>query len=137
MAGFATEAGEIIYAALNGNVSAAVYGYVPDMEPGNPDHLMPYLVIGYNQDFPFDTDDWNGQNTTVEIRFYSALSSHVEIKALQEEVYNILHKKPQNLSASGVNVNDCLHRYSNIPSTNASNYMLGISRYRLTLTEVL
>ena len=135
MSGYASSASEIIYAALNGNISATVYGDVPDQPPGQPAFNMPYVVIGYDQQFPFETDDWTGEAVTIEIRFYSAASTKKQVKDLQKEVYELLHR--QALTGVGVNVNDCLHRYSNIPSSNADNYVLGISRYRLTLTEVI
>lgn len=134
MSKYASKATEIVYAALNGNISAGVYGDVPDQTPGQPAELLPYVVIGYDQQFPFETDNWIGEEITVELRFFSAASTKKEIKDLQAEVFDILHRGALT-APSGIKINDCLHRYSNIPTPGASNYVMGISRYRLTITE--
>lgn len=133
MSKFASIAGEIIYSALNLGLSHNVYGDVPDQIPGLPEDKFPFVAIGNDQQFPFDTDDCLGEKITVEIRIYSAKSGLKEVKDIQGEIYDILHRAE--ITYTGVNVVDCLHVYSNAPSTSANNYRQGISRYRLTLME--
>ena len=135
MSQFMLKGQEIIYDALNGNISATVYDFVPDQDPGKPDDHFPYVVIGRDQSFAFDTDNWNGENITVEINVWSSYKGKKETKEIMAEIDALLHK--QSLSASGVNVLDCLRTYAVIPNTGASNYTNGICRYRLTLTEVI
>lgn len=134
MPAFLLKGQEIIYNALEGNVSGGVYDYVPDLTPGAPDDDFPYVVIGRDQSFPFDTDDCKGENITVELHVWSNYKGKKEVKTIMGEIYNLLHQQP--LSATGVSVLDCLHTFSAIPNVGASNYVQGICRYRLTLTEV-
>lgn len=123
-----------VYAALNGNVSANVYDDVPDQLPGKPEDKMPYVVIGADQAFPFETDSHIGHNYTITLSVWSAYSGKKEAKDIMDEAFDLLHR--QSISVTGADTIDCLHTYSTIMSIGANNYVQGISRYRLTITEV-
>lgn len=135
MSKYLLTAQKIIWDTLNGNISANVYDDVPDQAPGNPTQNMPYVVIGQDQSFPFDTDSWTGEAVTVELHIWSAYRGKREVKQLMSEIYDLLHQQP--LTAAGVAVLDCLHTFSSITGMAADNYIHGMVRYRLTLTEVL
>ena len=85
MSGYASKAAELIYATLNGSISATVYGDVPDQPPGQPSANMPYVVVGYDQQFPFDTDSWTGEELTIEVRFFSAASTKKRSKTYKKK----------------------------------------------------
>jgi hypothetical protein len=136
MSKFASAVQALIYDRLNGIISCNVYDDVPDQPAGDPDANMPYVVIGSDQVFPFDTDDWLGETYTVELVFWSAYSGKKEVKDLMAEAYSILHRGA-NLNVSGAVVVDCLHTFSTITSMGANNYVQAIARYRLTITEEL
>jgi hypothetical protein len=135
MSKFSNQVQALIYSTLNGSISCNVYDDVPDQPAGNPAANMPYVVLGSDQVFPFDTDDWIGENFTVELTFWSAYSGRKEVKSLMEEAFDLLHR--QNLTVPGAVINDCLHTFSTIMSMGANSYVQGIARYRLTITEAL
>jgi len=135
MSKFANKVQALVYSTLNGNISCRVYDDVPDQPAGDPAANMPYVVIGSDQSFPFDVDEWIGERYTVELVFWSAYSGKKEVKSLMEEAYDLLHKQP--LLVSGADVVDCLHTFSTILSMGANSYVQAIARYRLTITEEL
>ena len=124
---------KLIYDTLNGNISATVFDDVPDSPPGMPMDSFPYVVIGQDESDNFDTDSFTGAHVLVELHIWSRYQGKSEAKAIMAEIYELLHRKP--LSTAGVEVVDCLHIFSAIPDVGASNYVHGISRYRLTITE--
>jgi hypothetical protein len=71
----------------------------------------------------------------VQLDVWSRYNGKLEVKTILAEIYALLHK--QALTQAGVDVVDCLHVYATIPDTGASNYVHGIARYEITLTEVI
>lgn len=130
---YATEAQQLIYNTLNGSITATVFDDVPDQPPGMPADSFPYVVIGYDDLQPFDTDDQTGAEVEVELHIWSTYEGKAEVKALFAEIYGLLHR--QSLSISGATVVDCLHTFSTIPEVGATKYVHGITRYRLTIME--
>lgn len=130
---FANTAQTLIFDTLDGVISCNVYDDVPDQTSGNPAENMPYVVIGSDQAFPFETDSFVGENITVELVFWSAYSGKKEVKGLMAEAHALLHR--QTLTIAGADVVDCLHTFSSIFAMGANNYVQAVSRYRLTLKE--
>lgn len=126
---------KLIYDTLSGNISATVFDDVPDQPPGMPADSFPYVVIGFDDGDSFDTDDWTGTQVNAELHVWSRYEGKLQAKQIMTEIYNLLHRKP--LSIAGATVVDCLHTFSSIPDVGASNYVHGITRYRLTITEDL
>jgi len=136
MSRYLIEAQKIVYDALNGNLPGVnVFDDVPDLPAGMPEDSFPYVVLGRDYSNAFDTDSWNGERVSVQVDVWSRYNGHKEAKEIMASVYELLHK--QELTRAGVSVVDCLHVYSTIPDVGASNYVHGISRYELTLTEVI
>lgn len=134
MSKFLLQAQKIVFDALNGNVFAGVYDDVPDQPPGKPEQDMPYVVITGDVADPWDTDSFVGERCTIELHVWSAYQGKKECKEIMAEIYDLLHR--QTLTLAGVAVVDCLQTFSTIPNVGASNYVHGICRYQLTITEV-
>lgn len=130
---YALAAQELLYTTLNGAISAQVFDDVPDQPPGMPADRFPYVVIGYDDIQPFDTDDQTGAEIEFEIHVWSTYEGKAEVKQLFEQIYGLLHR--QSFSISGAVVVDCLHTFSTIPEVGATKYVHGITRYRLTIME--
>lgn len=135
MSKFSLPAQKIIFDALNGNISATVYDDVPDLPPGDPTANFPYVVMANDISEPLDTDSWVGEAVTIELNIWSRYNGAKEAKTIQAEIYDLLHRQP--LTLVGVDVVDCLHTYSGIREIGSGNYVHGISRYTLKLTEVI
>lgn len=127
------EAQKLIFDTLSGSISATVFDDVPDQPPGMPEDSFPYVVIGFDDAAPFDTDSWTGAQISIELHIWSRYEGKLEAKEIMAEIYNLLHR--QSLAIAGASVVDCLHTFSTIPDVGASNYVHGITRYRLTITE--
>lgn len=135
MSKFALPAQKIVFDALSGNISATVYDDVPDLPPGDPAANFPYVVMANDISEPLDTDSWVGETVTIELNIWSRYNGSKEAKTIQAEIYDLLHRQP--LTLAGVDVVDCLHTYSGIREIGSGNYVHGISRYTLKLTEVI
>lgn len=136
MSKFLLPAQKLIYDTLNGAISGVrVFDDVPDLPAGMPEDSFPYIVIGRDYTNAFDTDSWNGDKVSIQLDVWSRYNGRKETKEILAAIYNLLHK--QELTQSGVDVVDCLHVYSTIPDVGASNYVHGIARYEITLTEVI
>ena len=135
MSKFLLPAQQAIFTALDQNISAAVLDDVPDLPSGMPNDSFPYVVIGRDYSNAFDTDSWSGDRVSVNLNVWTRYNGKKQAKEILAEIYNLLHK--QSLTAAGFDVVDCLHVYSTIPDVGASNYVQGITRYELTITEVI
>lgn len=135
MSKFLISAQTILYNTLNAGLSVGVYDKVPALPSGEPEDLFPYVVLGRDYTNRFDTDSWSGEKVQAQLDVWSTYDGTEEVKLILAEIYNLLHK--QELTLSGVAVVDCLHVYSTIPNIGISNYVHGITRYELTLTEVI
>lgn len=130
---YGIEAQQLIYDTLSGSITATVFDDVPDQPPGMPADSFPYVVIGYDDLSPFDTDDQTGAEVSVELHVWSTYEGKTEVKQIFAEIYGLLHR--QSLSIGGATVVDCLHTFSTIPEVGATKYVHGITRYRLTIME--
>lgn len=88
---------QAIYARLSAVVSVAVYDHTPQ------DVAFPYVVIGEDDTvIPFDTDDSVGAESTINIHVWSRYRGWKEVKEIQREVYQALHR--YELSVTGAHV---------------------------------
>lgn len=132
---YLAEAQKLIFDTLSGNISASVFDDVPDQPPGMPADSFPYVVIGFDDAAPFDTDSWTGSRIEAELHIWSTYDGKLEVKQIMAAIYALLHR--QTLSIEGAAVVDCLHTFSTIPDVGADKHVHGISRYRLTITEAI
>lgn len=135
MSKFMLPAQTLIYDTLSAGLAINVFDDVPDMPAGMPEDSFPYVVIGQDYTNRFDTDSWNGDKVSVQLDVWSRYNGKKEAKEILASIYALLHK--QNLSVAGFDIVDCLHVYSTIPDTGASNYVHAITRYEITITEVI
>lgn len=71
----------------------AVYDHVPQDTP------FPYVVVGDDISIDFDTDDTAGSDSEVSIHVWSQFRGRSEVKKIQREIYNALHR--HDLSVDG------------------------------------
>lgn len=130
---FETVAQEIVFDALNGNISAGVYDDVPYLPAGMPRENFPYVVIGDDDLTPWDTDEFLGKEVTIEIHVWSRAAGFKETKAIMGEVYNILNRGA--LSKVDYNVVDCLSEFSETLRDPDGETRHGIMRFKLTIQK--
>lgn len=88
--GFAVEVQRAVYDRLNGAMSCAVRDAVP--QPANSTDGFPYVTIGDTTDVQWDTDTETGADTTLTIHTWSRERGMGECKAIQGELYELLHR---------------------------------------------
>ena len=135
MSSFLLSAQQLVYTALTNGLPYTIFDDVPDLPIGMPEDSFPYIVLGHDYTNAFDTDSWVGVKVSVQLDIWSRYNGKKEVKTILGEIYELMHRK--SFVTPGVAVVDCLHVYSTIPDTGASNYVHGISRYEITLTEDL
>lgn len=126
---WATAAQQVIFTALDGNISATVYDDVPDLPAGMPASDFPYVVIGDDTVSPFDTDDTVGARVTVTLHIWSRGSGMKEAKTIAAELYAILNRAA--LTATGYRFVDCLHETTFF--VREAQLRHGVTRFRLTI----
>lgn len=130
---FETVAQEIVFDALNGNISAGVYDDVPYLPEGMPRQNFPYVVIGDDSLAPWDTDDTLGKEVTLVLHVWSRTAGFKETKAIMGEIYDILNRS--SLSKAGYNVVDCLCEFSEALRDPDGETRHGVMRFKLTIQK--
>jgi len=130
---FETVAQEMVFTALNGNISAGVYDDVPYLPEGMPRENFPYVVIGDDTTAPWDTDDTLGKEVTLQIHIWSRSAGFKETKLIMGEVYDILNRGA--LSKVGYNVVDCLSEFSETLRDPDGETRHGVMRFKLTIQK--
>lgn len=70
---------------------AAVYDHVPQPDEAEDESLFPYVVIGDHTAIPFDTDDVNGQETTITLHVWDRRAGRARAKEIVVAIYASLH----------------------------------------------
>lgn len=130
---FETAAQQIVFTALNGQISATVYDDVPILPNGQPLANFPYVVIGNDTFRAWDTDDTLGADITLTLHVWSRAGGFKQTKAIIGEIYAILHRAQ--ITASGYSVTDCLCEFSDTMTDPDGETRHGVVRYRLTMQE--
>jgi hypothetical protein len=131
---FNTAAQELVFAALNGNLTGCgVYDTAPFLPEGAPATSFPYVVIGNDTNRPWDTDDQRGAEITLTLHFWSRTDGFKQVKALMDQAYGILHRAI--LTKAGYSVTDCLMEFSDAMNDPDGKTKHGIQRYRMTVQE--
>lgn len=136
MSAFLLPVQDALYTRLNTEVTlATTYDDVPGEPDGQPMANYPYVIIGIDQAEPFDTDDTLGAYVTATFFTWSRYEGKGEIKQIQGEIYEALHRQAANLSATGYRFIDSLHLFSEVFEENDGATRHGVCRYRLTVEK--
>lgn len=81
--------------AYAGTSGYTIYDHVPQ------DASFPYVVIGEGTATQWDTDDSTGSDATVTIHTWSRYRGRKEVKEMQRQIYNALHR--YDLPVTGLN----------------------------------
>lgn len=131
---FETAAQQIVFAELDGEISATVYDDVPILPSGQPAANFPYVVIGNDTFRTWDTDDTLGANITLTLHVWSRAGGFKEAKGIMGEIYAILHRAQ--ITKAGYSITDCLCEFSDTMTDPDGETRHGVMRYRLTLQQV-
>ena len=109
----------------------AIYDHVPDLVQAD-DHY-PYVVVGDDTGSPFDTDDTDGQESTITIHVWSRSLGRAETKKVQRAIYKALHK--QLIPVADQDTVDCIWEYAETILEADGVTRHGVQRFRITTQE--
>jgi hypothetical protein len=120
-----------IYNRLTNELSVPVYDHVPQADDAGADAAFPYVTIGEDSLEQYDTDTSDGFNGTVVIHVWSRHRGRKEVKSIQGEIYDALHR--HNLQVAGYHTILCYY-------LNSTSFMdvdgltrHGVSQFRVLL----
>lgn len=112
---------------------SAVYDRPPQPDEAESAIEFPYLVIGDDTAAEFDTDDTNGQETTVTVHVWDRYRGKKRIKQIQDALYAALHDVA--LTVTGHTAVYCLWEYSeNVPDPDGLTQH-AVSRFRIVTQD--
>lgn len=131
---FTTAAQELVFTALNGNLTGcAVFDSPPFLPEGQPAETFPYCVIGNDTVRAWDTDDTRGAEITLTLHFWSRAQGFKQVKGLMDQAYGLLNRAV--LTKAGYSITDLLFEFSDTLSDPDGMTKHGVQRYRLTIRE--
>lgn len=130
---FEYAAQQMLYTALNGNISATVYDAVPELPVNTPTANFPYVTIGEADALPFDNDSDLGQYVICTLHVWSKAEGQAQVKSILGEIYGILHRGT--MSLSGYSLLDSLYMSSSADLASDGETRHGVARYQLTIQE--
>lgn len=72
-------------------IAPAVYDHVPQPDAAEDVSLFPYVVIGDDTAAEFDTDDVDGQETTITLHIWDKRRGRIRAKRIADAIYAVLH----------------------------------------------
>lgn len=136
MSEFLTPVQSALFTRLTDQISSVnIYDDVPDMTDGKPEDISPYIVVGDDNDIPWDTDDTLGSTVLATIHIFSIYQGKAEAKTIMGQIYQALHRQSSNLIAAGYRFVDCLSDFSEIFDEDDGATRHGVCRYRLTIEK--
>lgn len=106
-----------------------VYDHVPQPEHAEDDSVYPYVVIGEHTGVPFDTDDVNGQETTIVLHIWDRRAGRLRAKQVVGAIYAVLHDKP--LVVDGVSCVFCFWEFGESVPDPDDKIQHEVTRYRI------
>lgn len=110
--------------------SYSVYDDVPQVPS------YPYVRIGETTVMPFDTDESQGLEITVTLHTWSQYDGNFEVKTIQLDLYNRLHRQESLVSVAGYNTVGITLDGSDVFLDEDGETRHGITRFRIILEEV-
>lgn len=111
----------------------AIYDIPPQQQISEDPSKFPYVVIGDDTAAEFDTDDRNGQETTVTLHVWSRYRGKKEVKQIIDALYTALHTLQ--LSIQGQHTVFCYWEFAeSVPEPDVL-LQHGVTRFRIVTQE--
>lgn len=120
----------MIYTALNGVISVPVFDDVPQDRKA-----FPYVVIGDTTFTESSSDLRSGFDVSATIHTWSRYPGSLEVKQVQAEIYNALHREPLDTNNADYGVAGVTFDFSDTTLDPDGITRHGISRFTLYAAE--
>lgn len=107
----------------------AIYDHPPQAIDADADTAMPYILIGDDTAIPWDTETSVGAEVTLTLHVWSRYRGRLEVKQIQAEMYNALHRAT--IPLSGGYIVEISYEYGETLLEESGIVRHGIQRFRL------
>lgn len=107
----------------------AIYDHPPQAIDADADAAMPYVLIGDDTAIPWDTETSVGVEATLTMHVWSRYRGRLEVKKIQAELYNALHRAA--IPLSGGYVIESSYEYGETIAEDDGMVRHGIQRFRV------
>lgn len=112
----------------------AVYDFAPQAAASEDDSKFPYVTIGEDTAAEFDTDDIDGQETTLTLHAWSRQRGRKEVKQILDALYAALHDAA--LTVEGSHALFCYWEFSEaLPVDDDGITQHGVTRFRIVTQQ--
>lgn len=111
----------------------AVYDHVPQPAAPETDTFFPYVAIGDHTSADFDTDDIDGEETTITLHIWDRRLGSKRAKQSADAVYDALHNQP--LDVAGQSVIYCYFEFRESVPDNDPKVQHEVIRFRIATQE--
>lgn len=112
----------------------AVYDVPPQVENSEDESAFPYVVVGDHTAGEFDTDDVNGQETTVTLHIWSRYRGKREVRQIADAIYDALHDAA--LTITGQHSVYCFWEFAESVPESDVQVQHEVTRFRIVTQEV-
>lgn len=113
---------------------AAVYdGEAPQFATPEDASRFPYIVTGDQTSTEFDSDDIDGQETTITLHVWDHYRGKKRVRQVLDAIYNVLHEAT--LSVSGQHLVYCYWEFSEVLPEDAPRSQHAVTRFRVVTQE--
>lgn len=131
---FESEIQRAIFTRLDNGLTIPVYDNVPQNIGGTDNAGFPYVNIGADTHNPWDTDTETGALSTATIHAWSRYRGMTEIKDIQGQIYNLLHRYA--MPVNDFYLIDLLFEYSESVLDPDGITRHGIQRFEITVEAI-
>jgi hypothetical protein len=111
----------------------AIYDAPPQQQESEAASFFPYVVIGDDTAAEFDTDDVNGQETTITLHVWSRYRGKREVKLVIDALYDALHDV--SLTIAGQSTVYCFWEFAESVPDPDPLIQHGVTRFRIATQE--
>lgn len=127
---------EAVYTRLTNQInSATIYDDVPALSEGQPEENFPFIVVGQDYGTDWDTDDTLGGEINTVLHIFSRYEGNKQVKQIMQDCYNALHRKADQLTATGYRFVDCIHEFTDSFTDSDGRTRHGVCRFIITVEE--
>lgn len=102
---FETALQTAVFTRLDGQLTDPVYDNAP--QQADSSRGFPYVTIGEDTVNEWDTDGTLGADCTITVHTWSRYRGRKEVKDIQGQIYDALHRQESSLSFAGYNFVGC------------------------------
>lgn len=111
----------------------SVFDHVPQASTPEDATRFPYVVVGESTATEFDTDDIDGQESTLTLHVYDSYRGRKRVQAALDAIYNALHEAQLTLTGQACVL--CYWEFSQVLPEDGPKSQHAVTRFRIITQE--